>query len=238
MIAAIIARSFFWIHALFMTNLLPWSEIDCVLLDMDGTLLDLHFDNYFWLDYLHQCYAEKHGISTHEAANILVPLLAQYTGTLEWYCTEFWAEKLQLPIQQMKRAQAQRIAPRPYALEFLQRLRQAGKQVVLITNAHRQSLEVKLERVPLAQSMDAVISSHDYGYPKERPEFWQHLQAAFPFDPQRTLFIDDSLSVLRSAQRYGIRYLRCVASPDSQQPSKDCAEFLDGGDFSALLSGL
>ena len=27
--------------------MLAWDEIDTVLLDMDGTLLDLHFDNHF-----------------------------------------------------------------------------------------------------------------------------------------------------------------------------------------------
>ena len=27
-----------------------WRAIDTVLLDMDGTLLDLRFDNYFWLE--------------------------------------------------------------------------------------------------------------------------------------------------------------------------------------------
>lgn len=221
-----------------MTALLPWSHIDTVLLDMDGTLLDLHFDNYFWLDYLHQCYAQQHALSVDEAKAHLVPLLARYTGQLKWYCVEFWSETLQLPIREMKRAQAERIAPRAYALEFLQRLQQAGKQAVLVTNAHRHSLDIKLERVDLATGLDVIISSHDYGYPKEQPQFWQQLQQHCPFEPQRTLFIDDSLSVLRSAQAYGIQHLRCIAQPDSLGPSKDCAEFIDGGDFAALIQGL
>ena len=29
---------------------LAWRDIDTVLLDMDGTLLDLHYDNHFWLE--------------------------------------------------------------------------------------------------------------------------------------------------------------------------------------------
>ena len=42
-----------------------WENIETVLLDMDGTLLDLHFDNHFWLQHVPVCYAEKHGLS-HE----------------------------------------------------------------------------------------------------------------------------------------------------------------------------
>lgn len=211
---------------------LPWSQIDTVLLDMDGTLLDLHFDNFFWLDHLHQCYARQHGLSVEDARNQLVPLLARHTGTLEWYCVEFWTRQLQLPIRTMKHQQRHRIAARPHALEFLQALRAAGKRIALITNAHRHSLEIKLEQVAMAPWLDAIISSHDYGYPKEDPQFWHALYQQFPFVPERTLFIDDSLAVLRSAARHGIGHLRCVATPDSQKPAKDCAEFLDIGDFS------
>lgn len=217
---------------------LPWSQIDTVLLDMDGTLLDLHFDNYFWLDYLHQCYAQQHKISVQQARDYLVPLLAQYTGTLDWYCVEFWSDKLGLPIQQMKFAQADKIAPRPYALEFLQHLRNAGKQVVLITNAHPLSLEVKLQQVDLASNLDAIVSSHEYGFAKEQQQFWQRLQQQHPFDSKRSLFIDDSLSVLRSARQYGIEHLRCVAQPDSRQAIRSCSEFVDGGDFRQLIQGL
>ncbi|NLD01354.1 MAG: haloacid dehalogenase, partial [Gammaproteobacteria bacterium] len=52
---------------------LPWAHIDTVLLDMDGTLLDLHFDNFFWLKYLPQCYAEKNNLSLAQADAYLTP---------------------------------------------------------------------------------------------------------------------------------------------------------------------
>ena len=52
---------------------LPWPDIDTVLLDMDGTLLDLHFDNHFWLELLPQRYAELHGISRAMAELELAP---------------------------------------------------------------------------------------------------------------------------------------------------------------------
>ena len=217
---------------------LPWAQIDTVLLDMDGTLLDLHFDNFFWLKYLPQCYADKNALSLAEAQAYLTPLLASYTGQLNWYCVEFWSKKLDLPIKQMKQDTAHLIALRANSDQFLTRLQAAGKHCVLVTNAHRDSLEIKLEKVHLAPLLDVIVSSHDYGYPKEDQRFWSTLSDKVDFAPQRSLFIDDSLPVLRSAQRYGIGHLRAVLQPDSLGSDKDCAEFVPSTDLLDLVSNL
>ena len=128
---------------------LPWSAIDTVLLDMDGTLLDLHFDNHFWLEHLPQRYAELHGISRQQADDELLPLFHQHAGQLNWYCTDFWSRELNLSVRELKREVAHLIALRPDADTFLAAIRAAGKRVVLITNAHRDSLSLKLERIEL-----------------------------------------------------------------------------------------
>lgn len=216
----------------------PWPEIDTVLLDMDGTLLDLHFDNHFWLEFLPQRYAELHGISRAMAEMELGPLFNEHEGKLTWYCLDFWTRELNLPIRKMKREIAELIALRPAADEFLAALRQSGKQVVLITNAHRDSLSLKLERIELAPWFDRLISSHDYGYPKEDQQFWFALRQDIEFDPARSLFIDDSLPVLRSAKRFGIAQLLAVRYPDSRAGPKDTEEFAAVEDYRALLQGL
>ncbi|WP_107330348.1 GMP/IMP nucleotidase [Metapseudomonas otitidis] len=217
---------------------LNWPAIDTVLLDMDGTLLDLHFDNHFWLDYLPQRYAEHHGISRALADAELVPLFRQHAGQLNWYCTDFWSRELGLSIRDLKREVAHLIALRPDADLFLATLRRAGKRVVLITNAHRDSLSLKMERVELAPWFDRMISSHDYGYPKEDPQFWQALQADCPFDPARALFIDDSLPILRAAAAHGVAHLLAVRRPDSQGADKDTEEFDAVDDYRQLCTGL
>ena len=38
---------------------LNWDNIDTVLLDLDGTLLDLNFDLEFWLEYIPKVYSKK-----------------------------------------------------------------------------------------------------------------------------------------------------------------------------------
>lgn len=214
---------------------LPWPDIDSVLLDMDGTLLDLHFDNHFWLEHLPQRYAELHNVSRQQADDELLPLFHAHAGQLNWYCTDFWSRELNLSVRDLKREVAHLIALRPDADTFLAAIRAAGKRVVLITNAHRDSLSLKLERIELAPYFDRLISSHDYGFPKENQQFWHALQADFGFDPARSLFIDDSLPILRSARDFGIRHLLAVRQPDSQRPHKDSEEFAAVEDYRALL---
>ncbi|ANI12885.1 haloacid dehalogenase [Pseudomonas citronellolis] len=217
---------------------LDWAGIDSVLLDMDGTLLDLHFDNHFWLEHLPQRYAEHHGISREQADAELLPLFRDNAGQLNWYCLDFWSRELKLPVRDLKREVAHLIALRPDADTFLAALRGAGKRVALITNAHRDSLSLKLERVELAPWFDRLISSHDYGFPKEDQQFWQALHADFGFEPARSLFIDDSLPILRSARDFGVGHLLAVRQPDSRQGAKDTAEFAAVEDYRAVIEGL
>lgn len=217
---------------------LAWRDIDTVLLDMDGTLLDLHYDNHFWLEHLPQRYAELHGISRAMAELELQPLFERHAGSLNWYCLDFWSAELKLPVRELKLETADLIALRPDADTFLQAIKQAGKRVILITNAHRDSLSLKLERIALAPYFERLISSHDYGFPKENQQFWSALQADTGFDPARSLFIDDTLAILRSARDFGVAHLLAVRQPDSRKGPRDTAEFAAQEDYRDLLQGL
>ena len=217
---------------------LPWGDIDTVLLDMDGTLLDLHYDNHFWLEHLPQRYAELHGISRAMADLELTPLFERNAGQLQWYCLDFWSTELKIPVRELKLETANLIALRPDADTFLAAIRQAGKRVIMITNAHRDSLSLKMERIELAPYFERLISSHDYGFPKESPAFWDALQADIGFDPQRSLFIDDTLPILRSARDFGVAHLLAVKQPDSKKGPKDTEEFAALGDYRDLLEEL
>lgn len=201
-----------------MNSLVNWQEIDTVLLDMDGTLLDLHFDNHFWLEFLPERYAEAQGVSLEQSKKHLEELIRVHEGTLNWYCLDYWSDALELDIPALKRETQHKIAIRPHVERFLQQVRAANKCAVLITNAHRDSLNLKLEVTEIDRCLDVIISSHDYGEPKEAEGFWQALQKSHPFDPKRTLFVDDTVRVLNAAKAYGIQHLLCVHQPDSQIP--------------------
>ncbi len=215
--------------------MLDWSRIDTVLLDMDGTLLDLHFDNHFWLELVPEHYAAQHAISVAAAKEELYARFGRMAGRLEWYCLDFWGRELAIDIMALKREIAHLISLRPYAAEFLHSLRDAGKQVIMITNAHRDSLSLKMEKLQLEPYFDRLISSHDYGYPKEHPAFWQALEQDIALDKTRALFVDDSLPILRAGRLYGIAELLAIHAPDSRQGPKDTEEFRAIEHFSQLL---
>lgn len=215
-----------------------WNRIDTVLLDMDGTLLDLHFDNHFWLEHVPVRYAETHGIPEEQAKIELMQRYQDVAGTLDWYCVDHWSRELGLDIALLKQEVQHLIAVHPHVLDFLEVLEERGKRRVLVTNAHQKSLQLKLQNTPLAGHLDKVISSHDLGLPKENAGFWPKLQDQVSFDKSRTLFVDDSLSVLHAAKGYGIRNLLCILRPDTRQPEREVTEYPAIRDFSVLLSGL
>ena len=204
---------------------IDWSNINTVLLDMDGTLLDLHFDNYFWKTHVPQVYAGKNGITPEQAFEQLLPHFQQHMGTLEWYCVDFWSELLDIDVMRHKIEVADKISYRPNAQAFLEKCRKEVNDLRLITNGHRKVLNLKIKHTQIDQYFDSMHCSHELDYPKEQQSFWHRLQELSAFDPKTTLFLDDSESVLESAQQYGIEHIYSIAEPDSQNPRETPSAF-------------
>jgi 5'-nucleotidase len=201
----------------------PWERIDTALIDLDGTLLDLSFDNWFWLEHVPHAYALAKGIEPADARERLLPMYEAVEGTLSWYCIDHWSRELALDIRALKRAEGRRIGWLSGARDWLESLGRAGKRRVIVTNAHPDTFQIKDERTGVSRHVEGVVSSHTVGHAKEDPRFWRTLDAHLAFDRERTLFVDDSLSVLRAARDAGVRWIYAVrrrAGPDvSEFPS-------------------
>lgn len=217
--------------------MINWNAIHTVFLDMDGTLLDLHYDNHFWLNHVPLRYAEKHGLSLETSQQALRGRYEKVAGTIQWYCMDYWSNELGLDIEQLKQEVAHLIAVHPHVVSFLEQIRGAGKRVVLVTNAHHKSLALKMSKTRLDPYFDALICAHEFGKPKEHPEFWEALQTREAFNPLHTLLIDDSLPVLRSAHNYGIAHLLAIYQPDTKQARKEVGEFTAIESFAQIMPG-
>ena len=217
--------------------MIDWYGIDTVLLDMDGTLLDLHFDNYFWTQHLPRVYAEKHQISEEESSARLHDRLSVDQGTLAWYSLDHWSQQLDIDIPALKLELQHLISVRPYAIEFLTQLHASDRDVVMVTNAHRKTLDIKMDKVDITHWFDRVVVSHDLQAPKEEQAFWHKLQDLHPFEPKRTLLIDDTERVLESAANYGIAHLLTLLQPDSKRQKRIDTRFPGIHHFDEIMPG-
>jgi putative hydrolase of the HAD superfamily len=202
-----------------------WEDIDTVLLDMDGTLLDKHFDDFFWEHYVPEIYAEVNDLTPLEARKELLARYKSIEGTLAWTDLDYWSRELGLDIPALKLKINHLIQVHPYVIDFLQYCRQLGKKVHLVTNAHSKTLDIKMQKTAIGEHFDRIICSQDLGLPKEDPLFWQKLQSILDFDKQRTLLADDNENVLQAARNFGMGQLVYVARPSSREDISYSKEF-------------
>jgi len=216
--------------------MINWSSIDTVLLDMDGTLLDLSFDNYFWQAYVPMQYAKQNGLSKAEGFAKLAAWTNAQIGTLNWYSLPYWSQELGMDIEALKLGLAHHITLRPGTEKFLQALRDANKEVVLVTNADPLVMDIKMEATGIEPYFHELYSSHTFNAAKEHSEFWPVLQQQHGFNAERTLFIDDNFHVLRAAQEFGIAHLASIRQPDTGLPARpDTAPYIGIHHFNEVL---
>ncbi len=220
-----------------MNNGFDWAQVDDVLLDMDGTLLDRHFDNFFFEEALPRRYAETLGKDYAESKQQLMRMYRAVEGRLEWADLNHWTRTLGLDVVALSREWAHLIGYLPDAVEFLGRLRSMKKRVTLVTNAHPGGIEIKTGRTGLDRHVDRIVGAFDLGCLKMQPCFWPACRDAVMFDPSRTLYIDDDETCLATAEQYGIRHIYHSAKSSSRLPAEPSARFPAISAFSDLTGG-
>jgi len=193
-----------------------WSAIDTVLLDLDGTLLDQAYDNHIWRDLVPQRFAVARSMDLHEAYTEIARLFAERSGTLDWYCIDYWSRTLGVDIGALHREVRSHVAWLPGARDFLLRMRAGGKRLLLLTNSHPIALAVKHEETGVLDYLDAAVTSHEFGAPKEHEQFWHAALAKFGYDPGRSLFADDNSKMLEAARSAGVRWVYGIRHWDTR----------------------
>jgi HAD superfamily hydrolase (TIGR01509 family) len=201
-------------------------QCDTLMLDMDGTLLDLAYDNYMWMEHIPAAYAKKNEVSEDDARAHLYATFKRLEGRLNWYCLDHWSEVLDLDVVALHREQNGRIGFLPGAREFLQRVAGQNVRLLLVTNSHRHTLDIKAEVTDIVDYFDKVYTSHDLGHAKEDQPFWHALRGHEGFDPARTVFVDDNVTVLQSARDFGVDMLLHITRPDTRRPAREHEDFV------------
>lgn len=182
-------------------------KADFVLLDMDGTLLDKRFDDYFWNEFVPETYAKRNGLPFEESRERLLARYKLEEGSLNWTDINFWSIELGLDIFNLKKSIEEQIIIHPYATEFLGYLKGLRKKVFLVTNAHHRTVEIKMEKTKIDGYFDLILSAFDVGAPKEKREFWQGAKERLGFEEEKSFLLDDNEEILFAARDFGIRGL-------------------------------
>lgn len=217
------------------TPLFSWDDIDRIFLDLDGTLLDKYYDDYFWEHYVPKAYATKHKVHPEKCRELLLATYKRVESTLQWTDLDYWSDQLNLDIEALKKEIVHLVNIHPYVLDFLKHASEMEKPIYLVTNAHPKTLGVKLGKIQIQESFSQIICSQDVGMAKEQVEFWTKLQTIQEFDKESTLFVDDTEKVLDSAHSYGIKHLIHIAKPSSKLPSTFSTNYPSIESFQALL---
>lgn len=210
-------------------------DIDYVLLDMDGTLLDKYFDDYFWEHLVPEKYAERHKVSFGKAKDDLLAKYKAHECSLNWTDIDFWSDELGIDIPALKEQIRHLIDVHPNVIAFLRALRQHKKKVYMVTNAHYKVLDLKLKKTEIGRYFDKCITSGEVGYPKEHLEFWTGLEKKIFFEKEKTLFIDDLADILKVADNYGIKYLLHKTRASSRKDDTAHSGYPELKDFGELL---
>lgn len=221
-----------------MLNKIPFDEIKYILLDMDGTLLDLYFDDYFWGHLVPEKYAEKHNMTFGAAKEHLFSTYKSHERTLNWCDIDFWSNELHLDIPALKEQIRHLIEVHPHVIDFLKIMKRRRKKIFLLTNAHFKTVKIKFNKTQIGKYFDEVLCSFNVGYPKEYIEFWRGAEKKLKFEKERSLFIDDTEDVLKTARDFGIRHLIFKAKASSKAEPKKTDEFMTIHDFRELMQGV
>ncbi len=213
----------------------PGTEIDSVFLDMDGTLLDKYYDDYFWEYFVPEVYAAKNLVDIKVARKLLLETYRTVENTLQWTDLHYWSERLGLDIVALKREISHLVNVHPYVIDYFEYMQKIGKNLYLVTNAHPEALQIKMEQVNIGKWFQRQICSQEVGVAKEQPEFWQKLQQILPYDTERTLLVDDTEKVLHSAKKYGLQQLIHVAKPSSRIPLQFSVHYPSIVNFNELI---
>jgi len=206
-----------------------------VLLDMDGTLLDKYFDDYFWEHLVPERYADKHGITFGKAKEDLLRKYKSHEETLNWTDIDFWSRELGLDILALKEQIRHLIEVHPHVENFLQLMKKKGKKTYIATNAHYKVLGMKLNKTDIGKYLTGSITSDAMGSPKEKMGFWQQAERQLGFRKEHTLFVDDTPAVLKTAKAYGIKYVVYKALGNSHMKPGISTEFPAILDFNELM---
>ena len=182
-----------------------FKDIECLLIDMDGVILDNAYDNDFWQNQIPEVIADSKGIAFDDAKRLAIQIFNYKKNTKDWYDVDYWSNMLNIDIEAQKRSEKSfsRISLYDGVIDTLSVLKNKTK-TILITNAHRKTLNIKLEKYNLTPYFDEMVCAHELHYVKEDIQLWYMLRSKYRLDYEKTLLVEDTINNINVGLSAGI----------------------------------
>ena len=182
-----------------------FKDIECLLIDMDGVILDNAYDNDFWQNQIPEVIADSKGIGFDDAKRLAIQIFNYKKNTKDWYDVDYWSNMLDIDIEAQKRSEKSfsRISLYDGVIDTLNVLKNKTK-MILITNAHRKTLNIKLEKYNLTPYFDEIVCAHELHYVKEDIQLWYMLRSKYRLDYEKTLLVEDTINNINVGLSAGI----------------------------------
>lgn len=182
-----------------------FKDIGCLLIDMDGVILDNAYDNDFWQNQIPEVIADSKGIAFDAAKRLAIQIFNYKKNTKDWYDVDYWSNMLDIDIEAQKRSEKSfsRISLYDGVIDTLSILKNKTK-MILITNAHRKTLNIKLEKYNLTPYFDEMVCAHELNYVKEDIQLWYMLRSKYRLDYEKTLLVEDTINNINVGLSAGI----------------------------------
>ena len=171
-----------------------FKETECILFDMDGVILDNTYDNNFWQNQIPAALAKKRGCSFEDAKRLAVQIFNYKKNTMDWYDLDYWSNMLGIDIEEQKRLPESYDKIKLYdgVFDILRKIKK-DRKIILITNAHRKTLNIKLQKYDLSPYFDDMVCAHELHYVKEDIQLWYMLRSKYQLDFKKTILIEDTI---------------------------------------------
>jgi len=177
--------------------------------DLDGTITDSSFADSVWLQGLPLHYANEKNIDFLDAKRIVKEEYDKVGRMkLEWYDMKYWIEKFGLKTtpQKILNEFTDRINMFPELPETFENLHQKGFRLIVVSNAHREFVDLELQKTEIAHYFEHVFSStSDFGLIKNDPRLYKKVCEICQIPPKQMIHVgDDCLFDFEIPRKLGI----------------------------------
>lgn len=180
-------------------------DTECLLFDMDGVILDNTYDNDFWQNHIPSVLAKNRKIEFEDAKRLAIQIFNFKKNSKDWYDLDYWSNMLDIDIEEQKKTKEsyEKIKLYEGSISCLKKLKNKMK-MILITNAHRKTLNIKLQKYDLSPYFDEMVCAHELHYVKEDIQLWYMLKYKFKIDFAKTVLVEDTIKNINTGLSAGV----------------------------------